>query len=78
MGAIYWLIFFPPLFEWEYPKICAVKTQQCSIFIIFRIMQEKGCNKHQRFLHAGKQQMEIKLYHFFDDTVNLEGVFIVK
>lgn len=40
--------------------------------------QPKKFTLNQTFLHAGKQQMEIKLYHFFDDTVNLEGVFIVK
>lgn len=50
-------------------------------------MQEKGCNilaptkkkltLNQTFLHAGKQQMEIKLYNLFDDTVNLEGVFTI-
>lgn len=43
-GRYLLIVFFSPLFECEYPKICAVKTQQCSIFSIFRIMQEKGCN----------------------------------
>lgn len=42
--AIYLLIDFSLLLECEYPKICAVKTLQCSIFSIFSIMQEKGCN----------------------------------
>lgn len=50
--------FFPPT-ECEYPKICAVKTQQCSIFSIFRIMQEKGCN-----ILAPTKKNYIKYKHF--------------